>query len=44
MQNLLVYVCAKFHDIWTNIKGLMDGNGLPLPPDAAILQAKARAY
>lgn len=29
-----------FRDICTNIKGLMDGNGLPLSPYSAILQAK----
>ena len=27
MQNILVYVYAKFHEIWTNIQGLMDKNG-----------------
>ena len=37
MQNKLVYVCAMFHDVWTNTKGLMDGKGLHILPFKAIL-------
>ena len=39
-KHICIYVCAKFYDIWTNIKDLINGNIQPLPPYTAILQAK----